>query len=231
MIFQDSTSSLNPVFTIGHQVTEVLRVNHRLDRKAARAKCIELLERVGIPSPRDRLGAYPHQLSGGMRQRVMIAMAIAGAPHMLIADEPTTALDVTIQHQVLHLVAELRRQSDMSMILVSHDMGVIAEIADRVAVMYAGRIVEVAPVASIFQRPHHPYTRALIEQVPHLDPAHHSELRAIGGQPPVLTDLEAGCPFAPRCPSARPACAEVTMELLPVAAHQFSACPFPSDER
>jgi oligopeptide transport system ATP-binding protein len=230
MIFQDSTSSLNPVFTIGHQVTEVLRVNHRFGRKEARDRCVELLQRVGISAPRERMRAYPHQLSGGMRQRVMIAMAIAGAPRLLIADEPTTALDVTIQHQVLRLVAELRRESDMSIILVSHDMGVIAEMADRVAVMYAGHIVEVAPVGSIFWRPHHPYTRALIEQVPQLDPERRSELRAIGGQPPVFADLDAGCPFAPRCPSARPACADVTMELLPVARDQVSACPFASGE-
>jgi oligopeptide/dipeptide ABC transporter ATP-binding protein len=229
MIFQDSTSSLNPVFSVGHQVTEVLRVNHGLDRKAARERCIDLLERVGIPAARERARAYPHQLSGGMRQRVMIAMAIAGEPRLLIADEPTTALDVTIQHQVLRLVAELRRESGMSMILVSHDMGVIAEMADRVAVMYAGRIVEVAPVASVFARPHHPYTRALIEQVPQIDPERRAELRPIGGQPPVLSDLGGGCPFAPRCPAARAACADVTMELLPVAEGQSSACPFPVD--
>jgi oligopeptide/dipeptide ABC transporter ATP-binding protein len=226
MVFQDSMSALNPVFTIGHQLSEVLRVNHGLDRRSAHTRALGLLERVGIPAAEERLRAYPHQLSGGMRQRVTIAMAIAGSPRLLIADEPTTALDVTIQHQVLRLVAELRRESDMSIILVSHDMGVIAELADRVAVMYAGHVVEVAPADVIFSRPSHPYTRALIEQIPRLNADRNIRLQSIGGQPPVLSELAPGCPFGPRCRSVRPSCVEVTMELIPVADQQLSACPF-----
>ena len=160
MIFQDPASALNPVFRIGHQISEVLRLNAGLSRAAARSRSIELLERVGIPAPDRRMSAYPHELSGGMRQRVMIAMALAGEPRLLLADEPTTALDVTIQDQVLRLLEDLRRERNMSMILVSHDMGVIGTTADRVAVMYAGRIVEVAPVDVLFSSPDHPYTRA-----------------------------------------------------------------------
>ena len=230
MVFQDSSSSLNPVFTVGHQLAEVLRVNHGMSRAAARTRCIELLDRVGIPAPEARLKVHPHEMSGGMRQRVMIAMAIAGSPRLLIADEPTTALDVTIQDQVLRLLAELRRETNMAIILVSHDMGVIAQMADRVAVMYAGRIVEVAPVETIFRSPDHPYTRALIEQIPQLMPDTRGELRTIPGQPPDLLDLPPGCPFAPRCPSAREACAGVTMELTPVSAGQLSACPFAREQ-
>ncbi|MCY3805337.1 MAG: ABC transporter ATP-binding protein [bacterium] len=229
MIFQDPASALNPVFTIGHQISEVLRVNAGLGRAAARARSIELLERVGIPAPDRRMSAYPHEMSGGMRQRVMIAMALAGEPRLLLADEPTTALDVTIQDQVLQLLEDLRHERNMSMILVSHDMGVIGTAADRVAVMYAGRIVEVAPTDVLFSSPDHPYTRALIDAMPQLEPEDRSELRTIPGQPPDLLKLPEGCPFAPRCPLARDECAEVSMELTAVSLAQFSACPFARD--
>ena len=230
MIFQDPASALNPVFTIGHQISEVLRLNAGLSRAAARARSIELLERVGIPAPDRRMSAYPHELSGGMRQRVMIAMALAGEPRLLLADEPTTALDVTIQDQVLRLLEDLRRERNMSMILVSHDMGVIGTTAHRVAVMYAGRIVEVAPVDVLFSSPDHPYTRALIDAMPQLMPEEGSALRTIPGQPPDLLELGSGCPFAPRCPLARDECSEVSMELTPVSPTQFSACPFARTE-
>ena len=230
MIFQDPASALNPVFRIGHQISEVLRLNAGLSRTAARARSIELLERVGLPAPERRMAAYPHELSGGMRQRVMIAMALAGEPRLLLADEPTTALDVTIQDQVLRLLADLRRERNMSMILVSHDMGVIGTVADRVAVMYAGRIVEVAPVDVLFKRPDHPYTRALIDAMPQLLPEDRAGLRTIPGQPPDLLKLGSGCPFAPRCSLARDECSEVSMELTAVSPAQFSACPFARSE-
>ena len=229
MIFQDPASALNPVFTIGHQISEVLRLSTGLGRGAARARSVELLERVGIPAPDRRMSAYPHEMSGGMRQRVMIAMALAGEPRLLLADEPTTALDVTIQDQVLRLLEDLRRERNMSMILVSHDMGVIGTAADRVAVMYAGRIVEVAPTDVLFSRPDHPYTRALIDAMPQLLGADRSDLRTIPGQPPDLLKLPEGCPFAPRCPLARDECAEVSMELTAVSPTQLSACPFARD--
>ena len=230
MIFQDPASALNPVFTVGHQIAEVVRLNAGLGRAAARRRSIELLERVGIPAPDRRMAAYPHEMSGGMRQRVMIAMALAGEPRLLLADEPTTALDVTIQDQVLRLLEDLRRERNMSMILVSHDMGVIGTAADRVAVMYAGRIVEVAPVDVLFRRPDHPYTQALIDAMPQLVPEERSALRTIPGQPPDLLELGSGCPFAPRCPLARDECADVSMELTPVSPAQFSACPFARSE-
>lgn len=231
MIFQDPASALNPVFTIGHQISEALRLNAGLGRVAARRRSIELLERVGIPAPDRRMSAHPHEMSGGMRQRVMIAMALAGEPRLLLADEPTTALDVTIQDQVLRLLEDLRRERNMSMILVSHDMGVIGAAADRVAVMYAGRIVEVAPVDVLFRSPDHPYTRALIDAMPQLLPEKRSQLRTIPGQPPDLLQLPGGCPFAPRCQMARDSCAEVSMELTTVSPSQLSACPYSRTEK
>jgi oligopeptide/dipeptide ABC transporter ATP-binding protein len=231
MVFQDPMSSLNPVFTVGHQIAEVLTTRRGLSRTDARARAVELLDRVGIPSPERRTKAYPHELSGGMRQRVMIALALAGAPRLLLADEPTTALDVTIQDQILFLLADIRRETGMSMILVSHDMGVIAQTCDTVAVMYAGCLVEVAPALELFARPQHPYTRALLEAIPRLDmDVARGALRPIAGQPPDMRELSGGCPFAPRCAYARAACADVTMELLPVGPDHRSACPFPTSE-
>lgn len=226
MIFQDPSSSLNPVFSVGQQLGDVLRVNEGRTRREARREGIQLLERVGIPAPEKRMEAYPHELSGGMRQRVMIAMALAGSPRLLLADEPTTALDVTIQDQVLRLLEDVRKQTNMAMILVSHDMGVIGQMADRVAVMYAGFIVEVAPVSEILHNADHPYTRALIDAMPELMPSQRQELRTIRGYPPDLSDLVQGCPFAPRCPLAREACSDVSMGLTDVGEHHISACPF-----
>jgi oligopeptide/dipeptide ABC transporter ATP-binding protein len=226
MVFQDPLSALNPVFTIGHQLTEVLTRRLGLTRRRAGARAVALLDHVGIPSARKRLGAYSHELSGGMRQRVMIAMALAGEPRLLIADEPTTSLDVTIQDQILHLLLELGRETGMSLLLVSHDMGVIARACNRVAVMYAGHLVEVGPAASIFARPRHPYTKALLEAIPRLETRGATELRPIGGQPPDLAALPPGCPFAPRCPHARAACATVSLELVETEAGHATACPF-----
>ena len=226
MIFQDPSSSLNPVFSIGQQIGDVLRVNEGLSKRAATRRGIELLDSVGIPAPAKRIKAYPHELSGGMRQRVMIAMALAGGPRLLLADEPTTALDVTIQDQVLRLLGEVQHRTKMSMILVSHDMGVIGQMADRVAVMYAGYVVEVAAVGDILRSPSHPYTKALIDAMPELVPGESQRLRTIPGYPPDLSDLVPGCPFAPRCPLARPACADVSMRLIEVGPGRMSACPF-----
>lgn len=230
MIFQDPASALNPVFTIGAQIVEVLRVNGGMGRQEAKRRAVELLDAVGITAPDKRMKNYPHEMSGGMRQRVMIAMALAGEPRLLLADEPTTALDVTIQAQVLRLLADIRRDRNMSMIIVSHDMGVIGQIADRVAVMYAGRIMEIGPVSDVFSRPRHPYTRALLNAMPRLRPGHRAELETIAGQPPELGGFDQGCPFAARCPRAREACSGVSMVLESVAAGHLTACPYMDDE-
>ena len=227
MVFQDPMSSLNPVFTVGHQIVEVLTEHGDMARGQARTRAVELLARVGIPSPERRLKAYPHELSGGMRQRVMIAIALSGRPRLLLADEPTTALDVTIQDQILVLLREIRDETGMSIVLVSHDMGVIAQTCDRVAVMYAGHIVEVATVGDLFARPEHPYTQALLAAMPRIDGgATRGELEAIPGQPPDVRELPGGCPFAPRCAHAREGCESVSMELEHVRLHHVTACPF-----
>jgi dipeptide transport system ATP-binding protein len=197
MIFQEPTSSLNPCFTIGFQLVESLRLHERMDRKAAWRRAAELLERVGIPAAAERMRAYPHQLSGGMNQRVMIAMAIACSPEILIADEPTTALDVTIQAQILDLLLSLQRDRGMGLILVTHDMGVVADTAQRVAVMYAGQIVEEGRAAALFAAPQHPYTAALLAARPAWNAG--DRLATIPGAPPDLYDRPAGCLFAPRC--------------------------------
>jgi oligopeptide/dipeptide ABC transporter ATP-binding protein len=227
MVFQDPMSSLNPVFTVGHQIGEVLTEHLGMPRRDAHARAVELLDRVGIPSPERRMKAYPHELSGGMRQRVMIAIALSGQPRLLLADEPTTALDVTIQDQILVLLRRIRDETGMSIVLVSHDMGVIAQACDRVAVMYGGHIVEVGPVAELFARPEHPYTRALLAAIPRIDGgAARGELRAIPGQPPDVRELAGGCPFVPRCGYARDGCDRVSMDLEPVGPNHMSACPF-----
>ena len=227
MVFQDPTSSLNPVFTVGHQMTEALTLQRGVSQREARERAVALLDQVGIPSAAKRLRAYPHELSGGMRQRVMIALAISGRPRLLLADEPTTALDVTIQDQILVLLRQIRDETGMSIVLVSHDMGLIAQTCDRVAVMYAGRIVEVGPVADLFYQPEHPYTQALLGAIPRIDGAEsRGELRAIPGQPPDVRELPSGCPFAPRCPHVREGCELVSMELEPVAPGHVTACPF-----
>jgi peptide/nickel transport system ATP-binding protein/oligopeptide transport system ATP-binding protein len=228
MIFQDPMSSLNPVFTVGSQIVEPLRQHRGMSGPEARREAVDLLSRVGIASPSERLRAYPHELSGGMRQRAMIAVAISCKPKLLLADEPTTALDVTIQDQILSLLLDLQAQEGMAIVLVSHDLGVIAQTCDRVAVMYAGYVVEQAATTDLFAAPKHPYTAALLDALPEL--AHERgdrRLVAITGQPPDLGDLPDGCPFAPRCTHARPACSEVSMELLPVGERDHStACPF-----
>jgi peptide/nickel transport system ATP-binding protein len=223
MIFQEPMTALNPVFTIGEQITETLRVHEGIDRRTARTRAQELLTRVGISNPAQRLDQYPYELSGGMRQRVMIGMALACKPQLLIADEPTTALDVTIQAQILALLRDLQRELGMAVVLITHDLGVIAQVVDRVAVMYAGRIVEEGPVASVFERPSHPYTRLLLESIPSLD--HEQErLPSIPGMVPALSQLPPGCRFHPRCPLARPACAERQPPAFAVEEGHRAAC-------
>ena len=205
MIFQEPMTSLNPVFTIGDQISESLKLHKGLDKKAARDRAIELLELVGIPEAGKRVDEYPHQLSGGMRQRVMIAMALSGDPELLIADEPTTALDVTIQAQILQLLKDLQEKLHMSIIIITHDLGVIAEMADEVAVMYAGDIVEKAPTRALFDDPKHPYTIGLMSSIPDIND-HVSRLRTLEGLVPSLYDMPSGCRFAPRCQFCCPEC-------------------------
>jgi len=211
MIFQDPMTSLNPVYTVGEQIAEALRLHRKLSRRDARAGAIEAMKEVAIPDPARRADDYPHQLSGGMRQRVMIAMALACDPVLLIADEPTTALDVTIQAQILELLDELRKTRRLAVLLITHDLGVIAEVADRVAVMYTGRIVEESPVEELFARPKHPYTEGLLQSVPKLTAASAAKverLSTIEGTVPKPTDLPPGCHFAPRCSHRMPRCTE-----------------------
>ena len=226
MIFQEPMTSLNPVLTIGDQLSETVIKHLKLDARAARARSIELLKAVGIPAPERRVDEYPHQLSGGMRQRVMIAMAIGCEPRLLIADEPTTALDVTVQAQIFELLRELRARSGMGLILITHDMGVIAEMTDRVAVMYGGRVVEEAPTADILSAPAHPYTRGLIACVPDLDAEEvlDADLLEIAGMVPSVWDLPKGCPFADRCAEAMPRCVAEMPPTTVVAAGHRVAC-------
>jgi len=211
MIFQDPMTSLNPVYTVGEQIAEALRLHRNLSRRDARAGAIEAMKEVAVPDPARRANDYPHQLSGGMRQRVMIAMALACDPKLLVADEPTTALDVTIQAQILELLDELRKTRRLAVLLITHDLGVVAEVADRVAVMYTGRIVEESPVEELFARPKHPYTDGLLRSVPRLTAAHVAKverLATIEGTVPKPTNLPPGCHFAPRCSHRLPRCTE-----------------------
>jgi peptide/nickel transport system ATP-binding protein len=223
MIFQEPMTSLNPSLSIGEQIAESMIRHRGLPRAAARARTIELLRLVKIPSPEQRADDYPHRLSGGMRQRAMIALALACDPQLLIADEPTTALDVTIQAQILALLRELKASIGIAIILITHDLGVVAEICDHVAVMYAGEIVEYAPVETLFAAPQHPYTIGLLGSIPRLD-AKTDELAAIEGTVPSLAEIPAGCRFAPRCPFARERCTQVSPPLVEVGPNHRSRC-------
>jgi oligopeptide transport system ATP-binding protein len=226
MVFQNPMTSLNPVWPIGDQVSEGLRIHRGLSNAAARKAAIDILKRVGIPSAELRVDDYPYQWSGGMMQRAVIAMAMTGQPKLLLADEPTTALDVTIQDQILSLLMELQRETGMAIILVSHDMSVVSETCDRVAVMYAGSIVELGAAADILTAPLHPYTYSLLRSIPHLD-APGGRLATIGGQPPDLASLEPGCPFAPRCPVASAECRTLPIALKALPGGRATACHFP----
>lgn len=225
MIFQDALSSLNPVLSVGGQLAEMFTVHRGMSRKDARAKAVELMERVGIPGAKERVGQYPHQFSGGMRQRIMIAMALALEPSLIIADEPTTALDVTVQAQVMELLADLQNELNMGLILITHDLGVVADVADTIAVMYAGRIVETSPVHDIYKAPAHPYTKGLLDSIPRLDQKG-QELYAIKGLPPNLMNIPPGCAFHPRCPLAQDVCRTDEPPLYEVSDERGSACHF-----
>ncbi|MGI8802456.1 MAG: ABC transporter ATP-binding protein [Solirubrobacteraceae bacterium] len=233
MIFQDPLSSMHPFYRVGAQLSEAIRVHRDVSKSAALARVVELLELVGIPDPRGRADAYPHELSGGMRQRAMIAMALANEPKLLIADEPTTALDVTVQAQILGLMERLQDELGMAIILITHDLGVVAEMADEIAVMYAGRIVELASTAQLFDSPQHPYTWGLLKSIPTLDGTPGVPLIPIPGRPPSLISRPSGCHFHPRCVYAQPAHARVDPMLAPVAGepgHQV-ACLLDAEAR
>ncbi|HYE82115.1 MAG TPA: ABC transporter ATP-binding protein [Clostridia bacterium] len=215
MIFQEPMTSLNPVYTIGDQLTEVICLHQKLNKKEAVKKAVDMLKLVGIPLPEQRINEYPHQLSGGMRQRVMIAMAISCNPALLIADEPTTALDVTIQAQILELLKELKRKLGTAIMLITHDMGVVAEMADNILVMYAGRVVEYADVKALFRAPKHPYTVGLLGSIPRMD-VEQDKLYVIEGMIPNPAHMPKACRFHPRCPEARPICSRQEPELFPL---------------
>ena len=216
MIFQDPLSSLHPFYKVGTQIVEAMQAHRDIPDSAARDRAVELLGMVGIPDPRQRLDAYPHELSGGMRQRAMIAMALSNEPKLLIADEPTTALDVTVQAQILQLLARLQRELGMAVVLITHDLGVVAEVTDQIVVMYAGRIVEAASTEKIFRAPEHPYTWGLLQSIPRLDKPRDEPLVPIAGLPPSLINLPSGCSFHPRCPYVRERHRRVEPELEPL---------------
>jgi oligopeptide/dipeptide ABC transporter ATP-binding protein len=225
-VFQDPGASLNPVFRVGAQINESLKL-HRPE-KSSDAEVIRLLKLVGIPAPESRVKDYPHQMSGGMQQRVMIAMALASEPKLLVADEPTTALDVTIQAQILDLLRDLKNRLGMSILLITHNLGIVGDMADRVAVMYAGQVVELSPALDLLRRPLHPYTRALMNSVPKLS-ANLQRLSAIPGNVPSLGNFPPGCRFYPRCPTAHPECASTMPELIEVEPNRWSRCLYAKD--
>ena len=224
MIFQDPMTSLNPVYTIGHQISEMIRVHERMSSKAAKERSIEMLNLVGVPNPQQRVDDYPHQFSGGMRQRAMIAMALSCNPELLIADEPTTALDVTIQAQILEILEKSARELNVAVLLITHDLGVVAGICDRVAVMYGGRIVEEAPVDDLFERPLMPYTWGLMKSIPQMDEVQGGRLYTIPGSPPVMSRPPKGCAFAARCEFAVDKCQTSVPELTEYAPNRMVRC-------
>jgi oligopeptide/dipeptide ABC transporter ATP-binding protein len=224
MVFQEPMTSLNPVLSIGRQLTEPLEIHLRMPHEQARQRAVDLLTTVGIPDPERRLTQYPHQFSGGMRQRMMIAMALACNPALVLADEPTTALDVTIQAQILELMRDLARERGIALVLITHNLGVVARYADRVNVMYAGKMVEQGSARDVYAAPRHPYTMGLLRSVPRLDVPRKAKLQPIDGQPPDLTRLPPGCAFAPRCQYAVARCQTEVPPLMPVAADHASAC-------
>jgi len=230
MVFQDPTRSLNPTMRVGAQIREAIQTHERTSRGAAHDRALELLELVRLPAARERLEQYPHQLSGGMRQRVMIAIALAASPKLLIADEATTALDVTTQAQIMELLRDLQQRLGMALIMISHDLGLAASFADEVVVMYAGRAVERAPTAMLFAHVRMPYTRALLDAIPRLKNASHSPLAAVPGQPPNLALREPGCPFTPRCPSATDQCGQRTPAFEEHEADHLWACWHPCED-
>ena len=225
IVFQDALTALNPVYTVGTQLGEAFRIHRGMNKKQALAEAVELMRRVGIPEPELRVSAYPHQFSGGMRQRILIAMAVALGPRLLIADEPTTALDVTVQAQIMQLLRRLREEEDMAVVLITHDLAVVAEEADDVCIMYAGNVVERGPVATVFSAPTHPYTKGLLESVP-THARRGDDLSSIPGSPPELQLIPSGCVYQDRCPIAAQVCREKRPELRPSGENQFSACHF-----
>ena len=226
MVFQDALSSLNPVFPVGWQIGEMFRKHRGMNKRDSLSEAVRLMEHVQIPGAKQRVKAFPHQFSGGMRQRIMIAMAIALDPAVLIADEPTTALDVTVQAQIMRLLQDLQQERSMGLILITHDLGVVADVADKIAVMYAGRIVEQADVYELYAQPGHPYTKGLLDSIPRLDQKGET-LAAIGGLPPNLTRIPPGCPFNPRCSYVQDICrVDPPPPLREVARHRYAACHF-----